>query len=124
MITGLGVDIVEIDRIQAAVKQYGDSFLNRIFTSGEISYCTKRRSFKFPELAARFAAKEAYAKAVGTGMRGIHWKEIEVVNEKTGKPRIAISGKIRQNVLVTLSHSLTYSVACVVIDGTSKKRKK
>ena len=116
VIKGHGVDIVEIDRVRTAVKQYGDKFLNKLFTKKEISYCTRRKSFRFPELAARFAAKEAYAKAKGTGMRGINWKQIEIINNRQGKPLIAISGKIRQNVHVSLSHSLNYAMASVIIE--------
>ena len=77
---GIGIDIIEIQRVKTAVKQFQDKFLDRIFTKREIDYCTNKKALKFPELAARFAAKEAYSKAIGTGMKGIHWKEIEVIN--------------------------------------------
>jgi holo-[acyl-carrier protein] synthase len=116
MIQGIGIDIIEIDRIKAAVKAHGKAFINRIFTPQEIKYCTSRKSFKFPELSARFAAKEAYSKAIGLGLSGLRWKEVEVGNDKSGKPYLSISGKKQKNLHITLSHSLNYAVAMVVID--------
>lgn len=116
MIKGLGVDIIEIDRVRSAVDRYGDRFLKKILTPREIKYCRNRGSFRFPEMAARFAAKEAYSKAIGTGIMGIDWKEIEVVNDRHGKPQIAVAGKIKKKAHVSLSHSLNYAVASVVIE--------
>lgn len=116
MIKGLGVDIIEIDRVRSAVDRYGEKFLRKILTPREIKYCRNRRSFKFPEMAARFAAKEAYSKALGTGIMGIDWKEIEVVNDRQGKPQIAVAGKIKKKTHVSLSHSLNYAVASVVLE--------
>lgn len=116
MISGIGVDIVEIGRIREAVEEYGDKFLARIFTSREISYCMKRNKLRYPELAVRFAAKEAYSKAIGTGMRGIRWRQIEVVNNSKGKPHIAISGVIDEATHISLSHSKDYAIAQVVIE--------
>jgi holo-[acyl-carrier protein] synthase len=116
MIKGLGVDIIEIDRVRSAVDRYGDRFLRKILTPREIKYCRNRKSFRFPEMAARFAAKEAYSKAIGTGITGIRWQEIEVVNNERGKPHIAVKGKIKKKVHVSLSHSLNYAVASVVIE--------
>lgn len=116
MIKGIGTDIIEIDRIKSAVKEYGDKFLGKVFTKNELLYCERRGKLKFPELAVRFAAKEAYSKALGTGMKGIHWKKIEVVNNSQGKPHIAEEGKILKNVHVTLSHSENSAVACVIIE--------
>jgi holo-[acyl-carrier protein] synthase len=116
MIKGLGVDIIEIDRVKEAVERHGEKFLNRVFTGKELDYCTHRRSFRFPELAVRFAAKEAYSKALGTGISGIKFREIEVVNDKKGKPSIAVKGKINKKVFISLSHSLNYAVATVVIE--------
>jgi len=116
MISGIGIDVIEIDRIRSAVKTHGKKFLNKIFTAREIKYCTSRKAYKFPELAARFAAKEAYSKAIGTGLAGIKFKEIEVVNNKNGKPQIAISGKILKNAHISLSHSLKYAVASVIME--------
>ncbi len=122
MITGIGVDIVEIDRVREAVQEYGDKFLNKIFTKDEIAYCMKRNRLRFPELAVRFAAKEAYSKAIGTGMRGIRWRQIEVVNNSRGKPHIALSGKMCDNVHLSLSHSRDHAVASVVVEGRTNDR--
>ncbi|MFA5104437.1 MAG: holo-ACP synthase [Candidatus Margulisiibacteriota bacterium] len=117
MIKGTGVDIVEIDRIRSAVKKYGKKFLYRIFGPQEIQYCTAFNKLKYPELSVRFAAKEAYSKANGTGMIGIKWRQIEVYNDKKGKPLLRINGKAKKNAHITLSHSKDYAVASVVIEG-------
>jgi holo-[acyl-carrier protein] synthase len=113
---GIGIDIIEIQRVRTAVKQFKDKFLNRIFTSRELDYCKNKRSMKFPELAARFAAKEAYSKAIGTGIKGIHWKEIEVINNSNGKPLIYIKRKLKNNAMVSLSHSQNYATAIVMVN--------
>lgn len=116
MIKGIGIDIIEIDRIKDAVEKYGDSFLKRIYTKRELKYCSTRKSYKYPELSVRFSAKEAYAKAIGKGMyRGIVWREIEIVNDKMGKPQIYLRGKLAKNVNVSLSHSRNSATAVVVI---------
>jgi holo-[acyl-carrier protein] synthase len=117
MIKGIGIDIIEIDRIKEAVGKYGDKFLDRVFTQKELSYCRGRKKLKYPELAVRFAAKEAYSKAIGTGIQGIHWREIEVVNNKRGKPHISLNGKTSQKVHLSLSHSGNVAVASVFIEG-------
>ena len=113
---GIGIDIIEIDRVKSAVKQLKDKFLNKIFTKRELSYCTRKKCFRFPELAARFAAKEAYAKAMGTGLRGIKWRQIEILNNGEGKPMLYIKGKKNNNALVSLSHSLNYATAVVLVN--------
>lgn len=113
---GIGIDIIEIDRIRSAVKQHKDIFLNKIFTKREILYCSKKNALRFPELAARFAAKEAYSKAIGTGIRGIKWKQIEVINTANGKPRIYINRKLKDNAQVSLSHSMKYATAVVLLE--------
>lgn len=121
---GIGIDIIEIERVAAAVKKYGEKFLNKVYTPHEINYCTKRKQLRFPELAVRFAAKEAYAKAIGTGigglgrkMRGITWTEIETRNEPTGKPYLMIKGEKAMNALVSLSHSRDQAVAIVHVQN-------
>ena len=116
MIKGTGIDIVEIDRIKAAVKQFGKRFLERIYTPHEIEYCTKFNKLRYPELSVRFAAKEAYAKALGTGMRGIYWTNIEVCNDSKGKPFLKIREKTAKKAHITLSHSQKYAVASVIIE--------
>ena len=122
MITGIGVDIIEIERIKEAVERYGDKFLSRVYAPAEIAYCKHLEKLKYPELAVRFAAKEAYAKALGTGIRG-HlgkkqpvgpvWQAIEVANDKLGKPYF----KNHKKALVSLSHCQKYATAFVVIEG-------
>jgi holo-[acyl-carrier protein] synthase len=113
-----GVDIIEIERIRQVVERWGDRFLRRIYTEGEIAYCRGRA----PNLAARFAAKEATMKALGTGIRGVGWKEIEVVRRRGGAPSIRLHGRalaraekmgITETAL-SLSHSREYAVAFVV----------
>jgi len=116
MIFGIGIDLIEIDRVKSAVNKYGRKFLLRIFTERELKYCSNRKAYKFPEMAARFAAKEAYSKAIGTGIVGIKYREIEVINNNNGKPHISIKGKIHNKIHVSLSHSLNYAVASVVVE--------
>src|SRR5919109_845056 len=111
-VLGLGVDLTDIPRVAAVFEQYGDRFLRRVFTDGEIAYCTRRRN-PVPHLAGRFAAKEAAMKALGTGhSRGVLWKEVEVVREK-GPPRLELHGsaarlaarmRVRSS-LLTITHS-------------------
>lgn len=112
MIIGIGVDIIEISRIKEAVGKYGDNFLKRVYTAKEIKYCQRR----YHQLAVRFAAKEAYAKAIGTGITNINWHDIEVVNNRSGKPGLAIKGTIKKKVHVSLSHSRDYAVASVYVE--------
>ncbi len=119
----VGVDIIEISRIAQVVERWGQRFLNRIYTPGELGYCRGRA----PQLAARFAAKEAVMKALGTGARGVGWRDIEVVRRRGGPPTIHLQGRasrgaermaVRQ-VAVSLSHSRDYAVASVMIDAGS-----
>lgn len=122
-VLGIGVDVVETVRIESSLERFGDRFLHRVFTEGEIAYCT---SMKFParHFAARFAAKEAVSKAFGTGIGAtMGWKEIEVKRKESGEPFIQLHGpalahaeqlKVAQ-VLVSLSHSDNYSVANAVV---------
>lgn len=117
MVKGIGVDIVEISRIKESVEKYGDKFLARIFTKKELNYCQAHKAVRFPELAVRFAAKEAYSKANGTGITvNLSWKEIEIINDGKGKPHIYINGKLKKNAHVSLSHEKNSAVAFVVID--------
>ena len=113
-----GVDIVEIPRVQGVLARYGQRFLERIFTQGEIAYCRGRA----PNLAARFAAKEATMKALGTGTRGVGWKDIEVLRRKSGEPHIRLHGRAEERaqrlgvmeISLSLSHCQEYAVAFVV----------
>lgn len=123
MIKGIGIDIIELERIKNAVEKYGDNFLAKIYTDKEIAYCRKRKTLGYPELAVRFAAKEAYAKAIGTGIgglgrrsRGVTWKDVEVTNNEFGKPLLSIMGKLDEKAHVSLSHSRNYAVASVYVE--------
>ena len=114
-----GVDIIEIPRVRQVLERYGERFLERVYTSGEIAYCRGRP----PNLAARFAAKEATMKALGTGVRGVGWKDIEVVRQESGAPSIRLHGRAERRaerlgvreISLSLSHSEDYAVAFVVI---------
>lgn len=114
----VGVDIIEIGRIAKTVKRFGERFFERIYTPSEIAYCRGRA----PQLAARFAAKEAVMKALGTGTRGVSWKEIEVTRKGTGEPGIALHGRAAKRaealgidrLALSISHSREYAVASVV----------
>ena len=113
-----GVDIIEIARIAGVLSRYGHRFLGRVYTPGEIAYCRGRPA----NLAARFAAKEAAMKALGTGIRGVSWQDIEVVRAESGAPSLRLRGraKIRaarlgiQQMALSLSHSREYAMAMVV----------
>lgn len=114
----VGVDIVEIHRIHAVVERWGERFLHRIYTGQELAYCRGR----VPQLAARFAAKEAVMKALGTGTQGVGWKEIEVWKEPTGAPAVRLHGRAAERAralglhhfAISISHSGDYAVAFVV----------
>ena len=113
-----GVDIIEIERIQRVLERWGQRFLNRIYTEGERAYCRGRSQ----NLAARFAAKEAAMKALGTGLRGVGWKDVEVVRGEGGAPSIRLHGRALgraeklgvKDLSLSLSHSRHYAVAFVV----------
>ena len=114
-----GIDIIEISRVRQVLERYGRRFLERVYTPGEIAYCRERP----PNLAARFAAKEATMKALGTGVRGVGWKDIEVVRHESGAPSIQLHGRCKQRaqrlgvleIAISLSHSREYAVASVVV---------
>jgi len=113
-----GVDMVEISRIRSVAERYGERFLRRIYTEGEAIYCRGR----MPQLASRFAAKEAVMKALGTGVRGVKWRDIEVVRQTGGPPMIVLHGTARARakrlgidcLVVSLTHSKDYAMAFVV----------
>lgn len=120
MIFGLGVDIIEIDRIASSVEKFGDRFLNKIFTETELEYCLSKKN-KDQHLAARFAAKEAISKAIATGWNAdFRWKDVEIYNEKSGLPRVRLFGKLKafvgneKELQISMSHSENY-VVCVAI---------
>src|SRR6202011_473344 len=118
-VIGIGVDLVECDRIQRSLDRFGEKFLRRVFTEGEIEYST---SMKFParHLAARFAAKEAVSKAFGTGIgKSMGWRNIDVRKKKSGEPFLVFSGGAEKlakergvtNAVITLSHEEPHAVA-------------
>ena len=119
----VGVDIIEIPRVERVYARYGERFLRRIYTEREIAYCRGRA----PQLASRFAAKEATMKALGTGVRGVRWRDVEVVRGRGQAPRIELHGTARAradrlgmtDVALSLSHSKEFAVASVV--GESEK---
>lgn len=125
MIVGLGTDIVEISRIGQMIERHGDTFLKRVFTESENEYCGTKKN-KEQHYAGRWAAKEAVMKTLGTGfVKGIGWKEIEVVNLKSGKPTIVISGGVEQyagelgieEILISISHSREFATATAIAVG-------
>ncbi len=120
MVLGVGIDIIEIERIKDSIEKYGDRFLDKIYTANEIKYCSKKFN-KDQHLAARFAAKEAVYKAVASGWEeGINWQDIEVYNDSYGKPEIKPFGKLKtflsndKQLKISMSHSDNY-VTCVAI---------
>jgi len=123
-ILGLGFDASDIPRMGTTFERYGDRFLRRVFTDGEIAYCTRRRN-PVPHLAGRFAAKEAAMKALGTGhSRGVLWKDIEVVR-LSGPPQLRLHGgaaaradrmRVRSS-LLTITHSDALAMAQVLLLG-------
>jgi holo-[acyl-carrier protein] synthase len=124
-VLGIGVDLVENARIQHSLERFGDRFLQRVFTPGEIEYS---QSMKFParHLAARFAAKEAVSKAFGTGIgKAMGWKDIDVRRKGSGEPYVVLEGGAKKlaeerkvsKVLITLSHTENHAMAAVVMEG-------
>ena len=119
----VGVDIIEIPRVERVYARYGERFLRRVYTEREIAYCRGRA----PQLASRFAAKEATMKALGTGVRGVRWRDVEVVRGRGQAPRIELHGTARaradnlgmSDLALSLSHSKEFAVASVV--GESEK---
>ena len=120
MVIGIGIDIIEIDRIKSSVENYGDEFLSRVFTSNEIKYCLPKAN-KYQHFAARYAAKEAIYKALASGWQeGLSWQDIEISNEPSGMPIANLSGKLKKfisddkELKISMSHSRNY-VTCVAI---------
>ena len=119
MIRGLGNDILEIERLRGSIDRHGLHFLNRLFTQREQDYCYKFQD-PSPHFAGRFSAKEAIAKAFGTGF-GIHlsWHDIEIPNDENGKPVVHLSDAVKQRynnprIFVAISHSTHYATAVAV----------
>lgn len=114
-----GIDVIETQRIQQAIERQGERFTNRIYTALELAYCESKGRGKFQSLAARFAAKEAVSKVLGTGIGKISWNEIEVFNDEYGKPHIRLHGKAQalatelgyKQIFISLSHNQTLATA-------------
>jgi len=121
MIEGIGVDVVDIPRLEKAVGNWGDTFLQKVFTAREIRYARSKKD-PYPHMAARFAVKEAVAKALATGWSGgFRWKDVEVENNAAGKPTVILYGKLKEmlassKVVVSISHSEHVVVAIAVIE--------
>jgi len=121
MLLKTGVDIIEIPRIQAALVRHGERFLERVFTPAEVAECRGRAD----ALAARFAAKEATTKALGTGIGPVSWREVETLHKRSGEPYIILHGRAQQVAdflglttwAVSLSHSRDNAIAVVVATG-------
>lgn len=125
MIVGTGIDIAEVPRIAASIARYGDRFLRRIFTESEIRYCDSKAN-RSERYAARFAAKEAAMKALGTGWsRGVRWRDIEVRRQPGGRPTLAFYGKAAEfaaklntaNVALSLTHTAGQAMAQVILES-------
>ncbi|HKW93760.1 MAG TPA: holo-ACP synthase [Methylomirabilota bacterium] len=124
-VRGIGVDLTRIPRLREVVARWNDRFLQRVFTEQELDYCRRRRD-PIPHLAARFAAKEATLKALGTGLRmGVKWRELEVRRERGQAPTMVLSGRCRaiaeakggRRVLLSLTHDGDYAMAQAMLIG-------
>src|ERR1017187_7452923 len=124
MVVGVGTDLMEIARIQQSIARFGDRFLRRVFTPSEIQYCQRKKNAA-ESFAARFAAKEAGAKALGTGIsQGVSWLEIEVAREPGGRPTLKFHGRAAQfaarlgatRAALSITHTSTLAMASVVLE--------
>jgi holo-[acyl-carrier protein] synthase len=124
MIVGTGIDIAEVPRIREAIERYGERFLKRIFTEGEIQYCESKAN-RVERYAARFAAKEAGMKAIGTGWNhGVRWRDIEVARKPGGRPTLQLHGKAAEfaaklgatNIALSLTHTAEQAIAQVILE--------
>jgi holo-[acyl-carrier protein] synthase len=123
MIIGIGCDLVQVERLKKSLSK--EAFKNKVYTGKEIAYCEARGAHCAESYAARFAAKEALAKALGTGFRGGSLPEIEVVNDELGQPRIELTGEFARlaatrgckKIFVSLSHTDNLAIAQIVLEG-------
>lgn len=125
MVIGTGIDVVEIERVARSIERYGSRFLDRVYTAAEIAYCQRKRRNAAESFAARFAAKEAGAKALGTGIGfGVTWRELEVGREPAGRPLLLLHGRaaeiaaslgVRRSSL-SITHTRTQSMALVILE--------
>ena len=125
MILGIGIDIIEVTRIQASHERFGERFLKRVLLTDEIAYCLSHKN-PAPFIAARFAAKEAISKAFGTGIgAALGWRDMEICRKKSGEPFVILHGKGEKlfaargakQLLVSLSHTKDYAAATAVLEG-------
>jgi holo-[acyl-carrier protein] synthase len=126
MIYGIGVDLVRVDRLARAMERYGERFLRRVFTDREIAYCQTRAKQGIYQFAQRFAAKEAFSKALGVGLRqgGIFWRDVEVLPGPRGKPEIQVTGRAAalckevgiRGMHLSLTDEDNFAVAMVVLE--------
>jgi holo-[acyl-carrier protein] synthase len=125
MLIGTGVDLIEVERIAHSIERFGERFLRRVYTDLEIAYCSSRRA-SAESFAARFAAKEAGAKALGTGIsRGVTWNEFEVAREPGGRPILELRGRAAmlatelgvRAISLSLTHTGSLAMATVVMEG-------
>ncbi len=118
-----GIDLVEVNRIEASIARYGERFLSRVFTARELAYCGGR----LPQLAARFAAKEAMSKVLGVGIQhpdGVAWREIEIVSGERGQPNVELTARAAQRAreigvshcAISLSHTREHAIAMIVAE--------
>ena len=125
MIVGTGIDIAEVGRIAESIERFGDRFIQRVFTEGEIRYCESKAN-RFERYAARFAAKEAAMKALGTGWNhGVRWRDVEVLREPGRRPTIRFHGKAAEfasrlnakNNSLSISHTRDQAIASVILES-------
>ena len=125
MIVGTGIDIAEVPRIREAIERHGQRFLNRIFTEGEIQYCESKAN-RVERYAARFAAKEAGMKEIGTGWNhGVRWRDIEVARKPGGRPTLLLHGKAAEfasklgatNIALSITHTAEQAMAQVILES-------
>jgi holo-[acyl-carrier protein] synthase len=123
VIIGIGLDISEIPRIESSLTEYGEQFERKVFTDEEIAYCRRFRYRVAEHYAARFAAKEAFSKAIGTGVRmGFRWREVGVTRRPGGPQQISLTGAMLERyghlrIHLTLSHSGPIAIAVVVLEN-------
>ncbi len=125
MIVGTGIDLAEVERVRAAVERFGGRFLERVYTPAEIAY-VERKANKFERYAARFAAKEAGMKAIGTGWRrGVRWQDFEVANQASGRPVLKLHGEAARiaaglgvrAISLSLTHTAETAMAMVILES-------
>jgi holo-[acyl-carrier protein] synthase len=116
MIVGHGIDLIDIRRVEKTINKFGNRFINRIFTKGEIIRSDNRNK-RIESYAKRFAAKEACSKALGTGFRsGVYWRDIEVVNEKSGKPILKLTGGAYKRLKKIIPNDNNYNISLSITD--------